>query len=263
MPCAASGSLFSLATNSDGQLFSWGLHHIADRGEGDSCSAILGHGGEDEIASLDLSKPQPIEALRHDKIVAVAASGSFVMALTEEGGVFSWGFAEEGEDDESHTFPELGHGDDQGLVQRAPKLIAGLQDAFVLSIAAGDEHCLALVDSGEVFSWGFGASGQLGHTQDSISVPTLVPFPETKKPVAAIAAGVACSGAVCDDGSVFTWGNGRDGRLGHGNQDNAAEPRLVPSSAFHGCAVTSLSMSTHSLAVTSTGELYSWGNTTR
>ena len=45
--------------------------------------------------------------------------------------------------------------------------------------------------------------------------------------VVAVAAGVAHSMAVASDGSVFTWGYGGDGRLGHGDRENQLSPRRV------------------------------------
>lgn len=47
--------------------------------------------------------------------------------------------------------------------------IAGL--GAVAAIACGQEHSLALCDSGQVFSWGAGGDGQLGHRSQVAKCP--------------------------------------------------------------------------------------------
>ena len=39
--------------------------------------------------------------------------------------------------------------------------------ANIVSIAAGAEHCLAANAAGQLFSWGCGSNGRLGHAQSS------------------------------------------------------------------------------------------------
>ena len=38
--------------------------------------------------------------------------------------------------------------------------------AHVEQVSAGEKHSLALLDSGKVYSFGYGGSGQLGHGDD-------------------------------------------------------------------------------------------------
>ena len=42
-----------------------------------------------------------------------------------------------------------------------------------------------------------------------------------------VAAGGAHSAAIAADGSLYTWGKGRYGRLGHGDSDDQMKPKLV------------------------------------
>ena len=41
--------------------------------------------------------------------------------------------------------------------------------------------------------------------------------------------------ALSDQGEMFTWGKGSDGRLGHGNESNESQPR--PIEAFSGIPI--------------------------
>jgi len=44
-----------------------------------------------------------------------------------------------------------------------PTLVPSMQDMRIVSVAASDWHCLALSSEGEVYSWGDGDGGSLGH----------------------------------------------------------------------------------------------------
>ena len=47
------------------------------------------------------------------------------------------------------------------------------------------------------------------------------------KEVVDIAAGGAHSACITSAGELYTWGKGRYGRLGHGDSDDQAKPKLV------------------------------------
>ena len=68
-------------------------------------------------------------------------------ALTEEGGVYEWGY---------------NHGEHRRDALRKEVHLP----VPVLSLAAGAKHCLALLEGGSVASWGCGYFGQLGHRDE-------------------------------------------------------------------------------------------------
>jgi len=69
-------------------------------------------------------------------------------------------------------------------------------------------------DTGEVYSWGLGNNGRLGHgDKKNFSVQTLIQSLKGKS-VMQIACGWSHSMCLTDDGKVFCWGKGHDGRLG-------------------------------------------------
>ena len=94
-------------------------------------------------------------------------------------------------------------------------------------MSAGCLHSLAITADGAVWSWGYGAWGQLGHgDQQNQLLPkkfgsiarrppgaTLVPCPTRFRSTA--------------DGAVWSWGGGSDGQLGHGNQQRQLLPEKV------------------------------------
>ena len=101
--------------------------------------------------------------------------------------VYSWGRGEDG---------QLGLGDTND--QYRPVVVEALQDKGVLSIACGSGHTVVLTGN-----------------------PTDIPF----KRFSHIQIHVMYF--ILDDGDVYTWGRGDDGRLGHGDNGWKYVPRVV------------------------------------
>lgn len=66
------------------------------------------------------------------------------------------------------------------------------------------------------------------------------------------------SAAVTSCGHLFTWGHGRSGRLGHGNEEVCMLPTKVEGLASQRVRDVAAS-ETHTAALTAEGELYTWG----
>ena len=49
------------------------------------------------------------------------------------------------------------------LAESTPRLVEGLKHGRVVGVACGDFHSLALTSRDEVFTWGGGSFGELGH----------------------------------------------------------------------------------------------------
>jgi alpha-tubulin suppressor-like RCC1 family protein len=127
----------------------------------------------------------------------------------------------------SGRFGKLGHG---GMGQEAvPRLIEALSGVAVKHVAAGMHHSVVLTRDGDVFTWGSGGFGRLGHgnTGDQ-RVPKRV---EGLTNVTDIAAGHYHSMAVGEGGAVSTWGYNYYGQLGlgdHGIDTHRDVPTVVP-----------------------------------
>lgn len=130
----ASRACHNLAVDDFGAVWSWG-HGAEGR---------LGHGDEQDQAI-----PQPIDALRNVRIHCVAAGDYHSLAIDKEGAIWSWGYAAGG---------ALGHGDK--VDQPFPKRIAAVKGVRFHSLAAGEEHSLAVSNDGNFYGWGVvGPSG--------------------------------------------------------------------------------------------------------
>ncbi|XP_066335250.1 PH, RCC1 and FYVE domains-containing protein 1-like [Miscanthus floridulus] len=73
--------------------------------------------------------------------------------------------------------------------------------------------------------------------------------------------GVKHAALVMKNGEVFTWGEDSGGRLGHGTREDCVRPRLVESLTVSNVDFVACG-EFHTCAVTTTGELYTWGDGT-
>ena len=122
-------------------------------------------------------------------------------------------------------------GDDTSLLGyevEIPSTYTGYSTMFFTAVSAGEQHTCAITNTGDVFCWGDGASGQLGNGDyvDS-DEPFLVPLPSSLKAVS-IAASKEGSCAVMNDASVYCWGSTTSN--GQVASANAAPftPNLIP-----------------------------------
>jgi|GEM_PF-2978208 len=151
------------------------------------------------------------------------------------------------------------------LVPSAVTASGVLSAKTLTALAAGQNHTLALAADGTVFSWGLGASGQLGNggfANSSVPVAVTMSGALSGKTVAAVAAGTFHGLALCSDGSVAAWGANNHGQLGNGMNFASGVPVTVTANGtLSGKKVIAIAAGAfHSLALCSDGTLVAWGN---
>jgi len=108
---------------------------------------------------------------------------------------------------------------------QSPRRIESLTGSPVASVALSDHHSLALTSAGQVYSWGNGASGRLGHGDEATRlVPTPVRALRWLR-MAAVAAGDYHSLGLDETGAVHSWGAA--GTVGNCVSGDQLEPQLV------------------------------------
>lgn len=133
-------------------------------------------------------------------------------------------------------------------------------------IGVGAGHTCAISAAQQVRCWGNGDSGELGSnsTADLMDQPgeesSVVPLGSNAKAVS-VAAGDDHTCAVTDDGLVWCWGRGANGRIGSGATANLMdEPGEVPSRIDLGEPAVSVTAGYgHSCALTQGGSVRCWG----
>uniref|UniRef100_A0A8C9S0J9 RCC1-like domain-containing protein n=1 Tax=Scleropages formosus TaxID=113540 RepID=A0A8C9S0J9_SCLFO len=129
-----------------------------------------------------------------------------------------------------------------------PAVVKGL--GGVVGVACGQEHCLALCESGQVFAWGRSSEGQ------EVSTPRLQCMPI---PIVQVACGNQHSLALTVGGDVYSWGVNRFGQLGHPKEvSTLAIPSRIQS--LTGVPVTQICAGgEHSLVLGLSGLVYCCG----
>jgi alpha-tubulin suppressor-like RCC1 family protein len=157
-----------------------------------------------------------------------------------------------------NSYGQLGNGTTNGSTIPATVFLPA--GATATAIAGGLNHSLALTSTGQVLAWGNNSSGQLGNggtTTSTIANSVNLPVGTT---VTAIAAGYSHSLALTSNGQVLAWGDNAYGQLGNGTTTTSTTPIVV--SLPSGITVTAIaagSSGSHSLALTSTGQVLAWG----
>ncbi|GJM91870.1 hypothetical protein PR202_ga08288 [Eleusine coracana subsp. coracana] len=242
------GGRHAALVTKQGEIYSWG----------EESGGRLGHG-----VDCDVSQPKLIDALSHMNIELVACGEYHTCAVTLSGDLYTWG-------DGAFKFGLLGHGND--VSHWVPKRVNGpLEGIHVSSISCGPWHTALVTSAGQLFTFGDGSFGVLGHgDRESTTVPREVESLKGLRTVRA-ACGVWHTAAVvevmvgnssssnCSSGKIFTWGDGDKGRLGHGDK----EPRLVPTCVaalveYNFCQVASGHCLT--VALTTSGHVYTMGS---
>ncbi|KAK7279857.1 hypothetical protein RJT34_24916 [Clitoria ternatea] len=170
----------SSASVSSGKLFTWG----------DGDKNRLGHGDKD--ARLE---PTCVPLLIDYNFHRIACGHSLTVGLTTSGQVFTMG---------STVYGQLGNPQSDG---KLPCLVEDkIAGEPVEEIACGAYHVAVLTSKNEVYTWGKGANGRLGHGDvEDRKTPTLV---ETLKDrhVKYIACGSNYSAAIC----LHKWVSGAE-----------------------------------------------------
>ncbi len=225
----AAGGDFSIAVDPSGTVWSWGDGGTGGLGNGTGNSTNL-----------------PVAISGISSVVSVAASDYHTLALRSDGTVWAWG---------DNSAGQLGVGSFGGTSYSPTQSMAVSR---AIAIAAGDSHSVALDGSGNVWTWGDNTWGQLGNGNT-----TQVPTPKklsTISNVVAVAAGYEHTLAVTADRTVWTWGYNLYGELGRSDTNGGYDPLPAPVPGLSNQAVVAIAGGNEfSLAVTTNGQVYAWG----
>ncbi|CAK7346805.1 unnamed protein product [Dovyalis caffra] len=231
-----------------GEVFTWG----------EESGGRLGHG-----VGKDVIQPRLVESLAVTTVDFVACGEFHSCAVTMAGEIYTWG-------DGTHNAGLLGHGTD--VSHWIPKRISGpLEGLQVASVTCGPWHTALVTSTGQLFTFGDGTFGVLGHgNRENVAYPREVESLAGLRTIA-VACGVWHTAAVVEVivtqssssvscGKLFTWGDGDKNRLGHGDKEPRLKPTCVPALIdynFHKIACG------HSLTVglTTSGHVFTMGST--
>ncbi len=249
------GEAHTAALTEDGVLFTWGCPQ----------NGRLGREGKHD-------RPGKVQSLSTVPILEVSCGGYHTVALTRSGLAYTWGLGAEG---------RLGIGND--LDQSAPLEVEFHDNVFLNSSNnsissnnnAGNNNNTGANNANNVNTSNIG--NQINKDNDSNNARNNDTNDTNSKnkrssnhispPVKEISAGGHHTLAIVTGKrglppSVYSWGGGSFGKLGHGNEKSLSRPSPISffSSLGEGDYVVHIAAGgQHSAAVLSSGDVYTWG----
>ncbi|CAI0376016.1 unnamed protein product [Linum tenue] len=212
----------------------------------------LGHGD-----TIDRPTPSIVQLLETTgSVVQVAAGPGYVLSVTDNGVVYSFG---------SGSNFCLGHGEQHN--ESLPRAIQTFQrkGIHVVRVSAGDEHAVALDSNGFVYTWGKGYCGALGHGDESDKTLPVILNSLKNHLAVQVCARKRKTFVLVDNGSVYGFGWMGFGSLGfpdRGPSDKGTKPRVLDSLRAHRVSQISTGLY-HTIAITNKGRIFGFGDNER
>uniref|UniRef100_A0A672M8J4 X-linked retinitis pigmentosa GTPase regulator n=2 Tax=Sinocyclocheilus grahami TaxID=75366 RepID=A0A672M8J4_SINGR len=199
----AAGSNTSAALTQDGRLYMWG-----DNSEGQ-----IGLGKESNALT-----PREVSV---GKRVSWVSCGYYHSAfVTVDGALYTFGEKDSG---------KLGLSTEKLASHKLPQQVTSISDK-VVQVSCGGGHTVVLTEH-EVYSFGLGQFGQLGHGTFIFEsrLPRVVEHFRRGR-VKHVECGENHTALITDSGLLYTFGDGRHGKLGLGEENftNQFKPTLCP-----------------------------------
>ncbi|XP_045892252.1 RCC1 domain-containing protein 1-like [Micropterus dolomieu] len=171
----------------------------------------------------------------HLKAKSLALSAEHAILLSASGAVYTWGLGSHG---------QLGHGDLTS--EEEPRAVEALWGMPMSHVATGGWHSVCISDGGDLYVWGWNESGQLG-----------LPSRGLRKALQQQSSQQA--GAPCKDASTSPHEEPQEGEK---HEDVFISIQAFPAllDITPSCEISTVSCGCrHTAAVTTTGDLYTWG----
>ncbi|KAI5055924.1 hypothetical protein GOP47_0029445 [Adiantum capillus-veneris] len=233
----SAGVNFTMVLTVEGHVYTCGKNAHGQLGHGDANKRHV----FTKIETLD------------SRVVQISAGAAHALAVTQNGDAFSWGYGANW---------CLGHNNVANELQ--PKLIQLFKDddVFLISVSAGYEHSVALDSKGQVYTWGRGYCGALGHGHEGD-----VGVPQSVATLSEVRAVQVCSKkrrtfVLSDDGRLYGFGWMGFGSLGLSrtwNSEKVLIPSVLDSLKDHHICQVSAGLY-HTLAVTNKGTILGFGD---
>uniref|UniRef100_A0A3B3YCB3 X-linked retinitis pigmentosa GTPase regulator n=1 Tax=Poecilia mexicana TaxID=48701 RepID=A0A3B3YCB3_9TELE len=183
----AAGSGTSAALTEEGRLFMWGDNSVGQIGLGDKAFAA-----------------EPRELNVGQAVMWVSCGHRHSAFVTAHGGLYTFGESANG---------RLGLQVGQLANHRVPQQVQGIMGS-VIQVCCGGEHTVALTEE-DVYTFGRGQYGQLGHGTFEFELHLPKPLERFHNSSARrVACGESHTAVITNAGLLYTFGDGRFGKLG-------------------------------------------------
>ncbi|KAI1904113.1 hypothetical protein AGOR_G00002350 [Albula goreensis] len=182
--------------------------------------------------------------------VSLSLGVEHAVLLSASGAVYTWGSSSHG---------QLGHGELSR--EEEPRVVEALWGVAMRGVEAGGWHSVCISGVGDLYTWGWNESGQLGLPSRAVrgstlqggtstgaepdsrevfisiqAFPALLDLPQEAE-VTSISCGSRHTAALTCTGDLYTWGWGEYGQLGQGTTHSSDSPTRVEFFAERGLRV--------------------------
>ena len=199
---------FSCAIANNGKVYCWGTGIYAQIGNGASTNVNV---------PTSVVMPSGVESFS-----ALSTNSKFTCAIANNGKIYCWGIGANG---------RIGNGTNNDVnVPTSVTMPNGVESFTAISTNAN--FSCAIANTGTIYCWGKGTSGQIGNGVNSnVNVPTAVTMPSGVTSFGYISTNTSFSCAIAasgdNAGNTYCWGYGSDGQIGNGANNNVNVPTLV------------------------------------
>jgi len=218
------------AVKTTGQIWVWGLNSSGQLGDGtvtSRCSPAR------EICSAT-------------DWCQVSAGNCHVAAVKTSGEIWSWGNGGSG---------RIGDGAQYGRCSPVREICSATDWC---GVSANRAHTVAIKTSGQIWGWGAGTCGAIGVGSNSFSFSPVREFCSATDWCQVNTSNAYSTAAIKTSGQLWSWGSNYCGQLGDGTATTRFSPVREICSATDWCLVSRRG-STHTMAIKTSGQLWSWG----
>jgi hypothetical protein len=204
----------------------------------------------DTDVNVPILRPKETSILGGQQLVQIACGGEHVLYLTDSGDVYAFGEAERKAHKGSFTSPQL---IEEFALEKA------LHRTKIIQIACGAQHSVGITDIGELYTWGSGEDGRLGHGDMRDRATPRKVMALLRSRVIHASCGGAHTAVLTEDYNVFTFGRGRNGRLGLGDNKWRDTPHEITALPRNTAIIKIICGWNFTIALSMDGKVFSWG----
>ena len=155
----SAGSQFTVAIDENGDMWVWGNNRYGQRGNGASVNTETVNAGT--LAQREANAvPQRITHTTSWRSVDLSNASAHVLAIDSDGALWTWGSNERGQIGLGSGTTGIG---DATMPKEQLTMYNIMPGTRWVSSAAGGWFSLAVQENGDLYAWGDGSHGQLGH----------------------------------------------------------------------------------------------------
>ena len=250
-----------IALDSEGKVYTWGRNNYGQLGNKTN---------EDSNEPICISDIK--DNVLNGKNVKEIQSGETMIAIDDEGKVYTWGY---------NYFGQLGNGTEE-FYSNEPICISDIEENTLngkniidIQIDINNYTVIAIDSEGKVYTWGSNDDGQLGNgTNENSNKPICISdIPENilngkriiKAHISNQHYNVYTIIVLDEDGKIYNWGRNNNGELGNGTDEEYSNVPIcindIPGNALYGKKIVEIySQYNTIIALDKEGKIYTWGN---